>query len=44
MEFGTRIQRAGILPIEGSRGDAYDNTMAESFVSTLKRELINRQV
>jgi putative transposase len=26
----------------GSVADAYDNSMAESFVSTLKRELINR--
>lgn len=28
----------------GSVGDAYDNAMAESFVSTLKRELINCSV
>jgi putative transposase len=27
----------------GSVADAYDNSMAESFVSTLKRELIRRQ-
>jgi putative transposase len=26
----------------GSIADAYDNSMAESFVSTLKRELIHR--
>ncbi len=26
----------------GSVADAYDNSMAESFVSTLKRELIHR--
>ncbi len=28
----------------GSRGDAYDNAMAESFVSILKRELVHRGV
>jgi transposase InsO family protein len=27
----------------GSVADAYDNSMAESFVSTLKRELIHRR-
>ncbi len=26
----------------GSRGDAYDNAMAESFVATIKKELIHR--
>jgi transposase InsO family protein len=26
----------------GSVADAYDNSMAESFISTLKRELIDR--
>lgn len=28
----------------GGAGDAYDNAMAESFVSSLKRELIGRDV
>jgi hypothetical protein len=28
----------------GSVADAYDNSMAESFISTLKRELIHRQL
>ena len=27
----------------GSRGDAYGNTVAESFFATLKKELINRR-
>ena len=27
----------------GSRGDAYDNAVAESFFATLKKELIHRQ-
>jgi len=43
VEFGARIQQAGILPSMGSRGDAYDNAMAESFVATIKKELIHRQ-
>ncbi len=41
--FGQRLKQAGILPSMGSRGDAYDNAMAESFVATLKRESIHRQ-
>jgi putative transposase len=44
LEFGQRLKEAGILPSMGSVGDAYDNAMAESFVSTLKRELITRSV
>ncbi len=43
VEFGARIQEAGILPSMGSRGDAYDNAMAESFVATIKKELIHRE-
>ena len=27
----------------GSRGDCYDNSVAESFFATLKKELINRR-
>jgi transposase InsO family protein len=42
VEFGKRLKGAGLLPSVGSVGDAYDNSMAESFVSTLKRELIHR--
>lgn len=43
VEFGARIRGAGILPSMGSRGDAYDNAMAESFVATIKKELIHRE-
>ncbi len=43
VEFGSRLKEAGLLPSMGSVADAYDNSMAESFVSTLKRELIHRQ-
>ena len=42
VEFGGRLKEAGLLPSMGSVADAYDNSMAESFVSTLKRELIHR--
>lgn len=44
LAFGRTLREAGVLPSMGSRGDAYDNAMAESFVSTLKRELVNRGV
>ena len=43
VEFGKRLTEAGLLPSAGSVGDAYDKSnLAESFVSTLKRELIHR--
>jgi putative transposase len=42
VEFGSRLKEAGLLPSMGSVADAYDNSVAESFVSTLKRELIHR--
>jgi putative transposase len=42
VEFSSRLEEAGLLPSMGSVADAYDNAMAESFVSTLKRELIRR--
>ncbi len=42
VEFGSRLREEGLLPSMGSVADAYDNSMAESFVSTLKRELIHR--
>jgi putative transposase len=42
VEFGGRLREEGLVPSMGSVADAYDNSMAESFVSTLKRELIHR--
>jgi len=42
VEFGSRLKEEGLLPSMGSVADVYDNSMAESFVSTLKRELIHR--
>jgi transposase InsO family protein len=50
VEFGSRLREKDLLPSMGSVADAYDNSMAESFVSTLNRELIhlhswpNRQI
>lgn len=43
VEFGSRLREEGLVPSMGSVADAYDNSMAESFVSTLKRELIHRR-
>jgi putative transposase len=41
--FGKRLRAAGLLGSMGSIGDAYDNAAAESFFSTLQRELLDRQ-
>ena len=40
--FGRRLRAAGVLGSMGSIGDAYDNAMAESFFSTLQRELLDQ--
>jgi transposase InsO family protein len=42
MSFGKRLKEAGIVASMGSVGSAYDNAMAESFVATLKSELVYR--
>lgn len=41
--FGQHLLDAGIKPSMGSRGDAYDNAMMESFFGTVKIELIDRR-
>jgi putative transposase len=41
--FGTRCREAGVRPSMGSRGDAYDNAMCESFFATLECELLDRR-
>jgi putative transposase len=41
--FGQQARDAGIAVSMGSRGDAYDNAVAESFFATLKKELVHRQ-
>jgi putative transposase len=42
LAFGRRLAAAGIAPSMGSRGDAYDNALAESFFASLETELIDR--
>ena len=42
LAFGRRLREAGIAASMGSRGDCYDNAMAESFFATLEVELIDR--
>ena len=43
LAFGKTLKDSGIMASMGSRGDAYDNAAAESFMATIKTELINRQ-
>ena len=38
--FGQRCKLLGVRPSMGSRGDAYDNAMAESFFATLEVECL----
>lgn len=40
--FGQACARAGIARSMGSRGDCWDNALAETFFASLKKELINR--
>ncbi len=42
LSFGKRLEEVGIVPSMGRTGSALDNAMAESFVSTLKAELVDR--
>ena len=41
-EYTERLKRAAIAPSRGRSGTALDNAMAESVISTLKREFISR--
>ena len=43
LAFGHTAREAGIAVSMGSRGDAYDNAVAETFFATLKKELVNRR-
>ena len=43
VELGKRLKEAGLLPSMGSISDAYDNALAESFVASLKTELLYRR-
>ena len=40
ISLGRRCQDAGVMPSMGSKGDAYDNSVAESFFATLETELL----
>ena len=42
LSFGKTLAEAGIVPSMGRVGSAYDNALAESFVATLKTELLYR--
>ncbi len=42
LSFSERLREVGITPSMGRTGSALDNAMAESFVSTLKAELVSR--
>lgn len=43
LSFGKRLEEAGIVPSMGRAGSALDNAISESFVSTLKCELVHRR-
>jgi len=43
MRYSDRLSDAGIAPSVGSRGDAYDNALAESVIGLFKTEVIRRQ-
>ena len=43
LAFGQAARDAGISRSMGSKGDAYDNAVAESFFATLKKELVHRR-
>jgi putative transposase len=43
MRYTDRLAEAGIEPSVGSRGDAYDNALAESVIGLFKTEVIRRQ-
>lgn len=43
LAFGQRARDAGIAVSMGSRGDCFDNAVAESFFATLKKELVRRR-
>jgi transposase InsO family protein len=43
LAFGQAAREAGIARSMGSKGDCYDNAVAESFFATLKKELVHRR-
>jgi transposase InsO family protein len=43
MRYTGRLAEAGIAPSVGSRGDSYDNALAESIIGLFKTEVIQRK-
>jgi transposase InsO family protein len=43
MRYTDRLSEAGIEPSVGSRGDSYDNALAESIIGLFKAEVIHRK-
>jgi len=43
MRYTDRLAEAGIAPSVGSRGDSYDNALAESIIGLFKTEVIQRK-
>jgi transposase InsO family protein len=43
MRYSDRLAEAGIAPSVGSRGDSYDNALAESVIGLFKTEVIHRR-
>jgi putative transposase len=43
ISFGKRLEEVGIVPSMGRTGTALDNAMVESFIATLKTELVHRR-
>jgi transposase InsO family protein len=43
MRYTDRLSQAGIEPSVGSRGDSYDNALAESIIGLFKTEVIQRK-
>jgi len=43
MRYTERLAEAGIAPSVGSRGDSYDNALAESIIGLFKTEVIHRK-
>ena len=43
MRYTERLADAGIEPSVGSRGDSYDNALAESIIGLFKTEVIHRK-
>jgi len=43
MRYTERLPDAGIEPSVGSRGDSYDNALAESIIGLFKTEVIQRK-